>query len=607
MSHLPFTLAAYFLNAVAVTIDKILLNKAIKDPLTYIFYFSIFSLLALLLLPFAHFPPLFVLFLASLSTILWTTGAYFMLKALQKGQVARVIPVIGTLTPVILLIQATTSQTITTNQLWAVVILIFGLIFITLPSWRGDIKREEILFEFIASFFFAVSYLVLRQAYLQEDFLTVFVYSRMVLIPAAAIIFLVPTLRKRAFSQGDTKFNLLSSSGVLFLLGQSAGGASELLLTFSISLATPALVNSLQGIQYAFLFIFSLVLSNRLPKVFKEDFSLYNMYSKLAGIIFLALGLYVLAFSGQIGKKADLGVTFSPRYAQSLGLNPKALFNQMLLDLDLKYVRLPVYWDEVEKQPGIYDFSKTDYYLSQAQAKNVKVILVLGNKVPRWPECFMPKWSKGLSGTQYDQKILELVSTEVNHFKGNGLITTWQVENEPLFNFGLCPKVDNQTRQLLKQEVAAVKNLDSRPVLLTDSGELSSWVTSIKMSDIFGLSLYRTVWNPLFGVVDYPLPPFFYTLKNNFVHFLTGTKQNRDIISELQAEPWPPNKLSLTEVDLEQQIKLFPTKKLIENGQFARETEFSSIYFWGVEWWYFMAKHNHPEYLETAKEIFRQP
>lgn len=297
MQHLPFTLLAYFLNATAVTVDKFMLSKHIPNPLIYIFYFSAFSALALFLLPFTHIPTFEVFTIASISTVLWTLGAYFMFKALQIGQVSRVIPVIGTLIPIILLLNALLTATITSMEITAILLLILGLVFLTLMDWKGELKKEELIFELLSAVLFAVSYVVLREAYIRDDFLTVLVWSRFIIIPVSLIILMLPKLRKIVFSSesGQPAFKLFSKAGVLFLAGQAAGGSSELLLTFSISLANPALVNSLQGTQYAFLFIFGLALSRRFPEIYKEKLSLVILLSKIAGIGFIAGGLYLLA------------------------------------------------------------------------------------------------------------------------------------------------------------------------------------------------------------------------------------------------------------------------------------------------------------------------
>ncbi|OGE24951.1 hypothetical protein A3C26_00395 [Candidatus Daviesbacteria bacterium RIFCSPHIGHO2_02_FULL_39_12] len=283
MSHLPFTILAYFLNSVSVTTNKLLLNKAIPDPFLYIFYVSVFSLIILPAIIFIPTPTPQAFLAVSLSTILWTMGAYFMYRALKLGQMSRVIPVIGTLISLILLFAAVKTVTISQTQTLAVTILIFGMIAITVFDWTGKFKRLEAVFEVISAVFFAISYIFLRQAYTLGNFLTILVWGRVVLVPLVLYIFLAPILRKRIIGN---QFNIR----LIFFGGQLAGGASELLLTFSISLANPALVNSLQGVQYVFLLIFG--------KPLGEKYSKLQLLSKILGIILIGTGLYLLAAAG---------------------------------------------------------------------------------------------------------------------------------------------------------------------------------------------------------------------------------------------------------------------------------------------------------------------
>lgn len=296
MNHLPFTLTAYFFNALAVLTNKFLLNKTIPDPLIYVFYISLVSVLAIFALPLTEIPTLEVFFTASSSTMLWTMGAYFMFKALKLGQVSRVIPVIGTLIPIILLIFAQSTKAISVTQTWAVLLLTFGMIFLTLTDWRGKLTKHEILFEILSAAFFAVSYLVLKQAYLKMDFFSVIVWSRLILLPLGIIILAIPHLRAKILTSHGPKINFLSKSGLVFLGGQISGTISEFLLLFSVSLANPALVNSLQGTQYIFLLVFALFLSKKYPDIFQEKLNLKILTSKFLGIILIGAGLYLLAF-----------------------------------------------------------------------------------------------------------------------------------------------------------------------------------------------------------------------------------------------------------------------------------------------------------------------
>lgn len=596
MSYLPFTILAYFLNGTSLLIDKFLLTKSIPNPLTYVFYISATSLLVLLISPFTKPPSSLAFILASASTLFWTAGIYFMFKALQVGLLSRVIPVIGTLTPLLLL--ASQAFNISVNERWAAGILILGLLLVTLKQWHGRINRKEMILEVLAALLFSISYLLLRQAYLTENFLTVLVHSRWILIPLGIVILVAPNLRKQILIKVSGKF--LSRAGALFVFGQTLGGVSQLLLTFSISLTSPALVSSLQGVQYVFLFLASLFLAKKLPEVFKKERKIH-LILKIAGIALIGFGLYILAFVSP--KDTKFGVTYSYKYARDLRLDEKATFVKILDDLQVKSIRLPVYWDEIEPFPQKFNFGSIDFYLNEALKKEVEVILILGHKQPRWPECFTPLWVQNLTRQDREARIVELILQEVEHFKQYPNIKAWQIENEPFLSYGVCDSVDNRTHQLLKKEIAAVKSLDRRPIIITDSGELSSWMESIKYSDWFGFTLYRTVWTKHLGLADYPLPPFFYSVKERIVRTLTG-KAGTSIISELQAEPWTEQRTKMFDNPSQELAKLMPVSKLAGNIDFAKEVGFREAYLWGVEWWYYMAQSGHPEYLEFAKGLF---
>lgn len=298
MNHLPFTLLAYFFNSLSVLANKSLLKKTIPDPAIYIFYISLLSLAALLLLPFVNIPTVEVFNLASLSTVAWTLGAYFMLKALKEGQVSRVIPIIGTLIPLILLFLAQATNAISIFQTWAVIILVLGMVFLSLQDFlKGVFRKREIIFEILSAAAFAFSYIALREVYLSENFLTVLVWSRLVLVPFCALVFLILFFRHKIFTSSISFSTGNIPAGLIFLGGQISGVISEILLLFSISLANPALVNSLQGTQFVFLLIFAVALSKKYPRIFMEKYSPQVITTKLTGIILVGIGLYLLAFN----------------------------------------------------------------------------------------------------------------------------------------------------------------------------------------------------------------------------------------------------------------------------------------------------------------------
>ena len=299
MTHIPIVILAYTLNGIAVLVDKVILTKHVPNPLTIIFYFSAFSALALLVLPFVNVPTLNIFILASLSTLLWTTGVYFYFSAVKIGQPSRVIPVIGSLIPIFLIIYyGTLNQTISQPEILAALVLIVGMIVLVVPNFSGKVSLNEIILEIVSALLFAISYIILKVAYDSADnFLMVLVWSRLILIPVGVIILILPFLRKQVFTSNSPPIKFKSKTGALFLVGQASGGVAELLLTYSISLANPALVNSLQGTQYALLFLANIYLAKKFPDIFHEKLNLFNLISKVAGIVLIGLGLYLLAFA----------------------------------------------------------------------------------------------------------------------------------------------------------------------------------------------------------------------------------------------------------------------------------------------------------------------
>lgn len=299
-------------------------------------------------------------------------------------------------------------------------------------------------------------------------------------------------------------------------------------------------------------------------------------------IIILLLVAVYFYFQFKPSSNPQFGITFSHTFAASLGFDPKIVYLNMLTDLTPKKIRLMTYWNEIEKTQGQFDFENIDEMLEIAEERGVEVILVLGKKQPRWPECHVPDWYKGLDSNKQDDALLNMVRVSVEHFKQFDAIKFWQVENEPYFVFGIdCPK---QNPELVAKEVQTVKSIDKRPVIITDSGEQGNWNYASKSADVVGVTMYRLVYNDKFGYYKYPVGPWFYKLKAGILKQRTG----KDVIGvELQTEPWLLSGIFNT--DLDTQRSLMNPKIFQDHVEYAKKTGFADNYLWGVEWWYWMA------------------
>ncbi|MBW6441060.1 cellulase family glycosylhydrolase [Patescibacteria group bacterium] len=297
--------------------------------------------------------------------------------------------------------------------------------------------------------------------------------------------------------------------------------------------------------------------------------------------------------------KVVYGVTFSKAFAQHLGLNWQETYLALLDDAGVKKMRLPSYWNEIENEQEKFFFEDLDWQIYEAEKRGVDIVLSLGQKQPRWPECHIPGWAKEIEETERQNRLIKYITTTVNRYKDKENITAWQVENEPFLPYGECPKLD---KKFLDREISKVKELDSRPIIISDSGELGTWYSAAKRADILGTTLYRIVWDDRFGYIHYPTPSVTYRLKAAIIMFITGV--DRIIIVELQGEPWGPKMIS--ETPLDEQYKSMGPEQFQENIAYVRKIEFSEAYLWGGEWWYWLKTVQGDDRIwNLAKDAFK--
>ena len=313
-------------------------------------------------------------------------------------------------------------------------------------------------------------------------------------------------------------------------------------------------------------------------------------------IILGVLAVWFLVISVPIKPAKILGVTFVPEVAENFGLDPQKVYMAIFDNLGVRNVRIAAYWDKIESKRSQYHFDELDWEVREAEKRGVKLILVVGKKVPRWPECHIPSWANLLSEEDQNQALLNYVTQVINRYKNSSAIDMWQVENEPFLPFGECVYSPGS---VIDREIALVRSLDSsRKILVTDSGEISTWLRAARRGDIFGTTMYRRVVNKYFGYIDYHLPPFFFRLKRALVELVVGKKPM--MVVELQGEPWLNKPVELATI--EEQYRSMDPAYFNNTLEYASRTGFDTFYLWGVEWWYWLKEQGRPEIWDTMKE-----
>ncbi|OGH94934.1 MAG: hypothetical protein A2538_04560 [Candidatus Magasanikbacteria bacterium RIFOXYD2_FULL_41_14] len=322
------------------------------------------------------------------------------------------------------------------------------------------------------------------------------------------------------------------------------------------------------------------------------------MFKKLLITLGTILIIYAVFYFYPTSKNNNMiiGVSFDSGYAEYLGLDPKVVFDKIIKDWNFKYLRLSAHWDAVMPENGEYNFKELDYYFNLAEKNNVKVVLAVGQKTPRWPECHAPAWTKNLSDTYYFPVLNNYIKTVAEHFKNSSALEMMQVENEPFLAFG--EKCRPMTSERLDAEVAAART-GNKPILVTDSGELSFWRKTAQAGDWFGTTLYRVVWNKYLGYFTYDwLPANYYRLKL----WLNGRGNDNFMVAELQAEPWLPG-TGVPDTTLVEQSKSMSVSRLQKNITYARSLGAKRAYLWGAEWWVWAQNQGAGDMSDYIKEL----
>jgi len=295
MTWLIVTIVAYFLNAIAVVIDKFLLSKKISNPAVYAFFISSLSLLGLFLIPFGfHFYSLSQILIAIIGGLFFTFALLYMFKAISGNEASKVTPFMGGLQPIFVFILALIflGESLSLQSLLAFIVIISGTVVI---SWQNNSKtsqKEAYLFAIISTFLFAVSYTINKYVFINQDFISGFVWTRAGSF-LGALTFLV-IAKNRHDIKNEIK-NPEKKTSHLFLLGQLAGAISFVMVNYAIAIsASVALVNAMRGLEYIFLLLIVFSLSWKFPHLLEEKNTPLAITKKIVATALIIGGLFIL-------------------------------------------------------------------------------------------------------------------------------------------------------------------------------------------------------------------------------------------------------------------------------------------------------------------------
>ncbi|MEK7652962.1 MAG: hypothetical protein AAB358_00545 [Patescibacteria group bacterium] len=295
MLWLPITIFAYLLNAVAVTVDKFLLTKKIPNPAVYAFFISFLNLFVLVLIPFGFtIGSIAQIIIALIAGAIFAFALLYMFKALSGNEASRIIPFLGGLQPIFIFVLALffLGEILTTSALVAFLFIVLGTITI---SWQsGKTNRQSYLFALVATILFAISYTTNKYIFIDQGFISGFVWTRIGAF-LGALLLLIPAQNRKDIFKTFKNPKSSQGSGKLFLFGQVCGALSFIMVNYAISISSSvAVVNALQGVQYVFLLLLIGLLSRKFPKLLKEKFTPSILIQKVTATVLIITGLFLL-------------------------------------------------------------------------------------------------------------------------------------------------------------------------------------------------------------------------------------------------------------------------------------------------------------------------
>jgi len=327
----------------------------------------------------------------------------------------------------------------------------------------------------------------------------------------------------------------------------------------------------------------------------------------------------------------QVGISFSPLRAAYLGLDYQTAFKR-LEALHFRVIRLSTYWDRVDRE----GYDQLDWLMSEARKSHQPIALTVGMKALGWPEFFIPSSAMPVDGLRQGEDVasdssfrdaaLSFVADTVLRYRDNPALIAWQVENEPFNRAG--PQRLWIDAEFLRDEIISVRQLDAhhRPVIVNafshfnllfdqasarqgfdfrqwlgfdaDSAERDG-LSVLGRGDVLGLDVYTAIGYQFLGRDHMSNADSDWPDRLARVRDLAHKQGKQAWITEAQAEPWESSDLNYANPKSTSPKAI---RGIFEN---LKDEGFTTVLFWGSEYWLWRADHGDTRWIETIKKILR--
>jgi len=291
------TILSLGLFAAVNVLDKILRMQHLKSNLGFMMLSMLKNGALLILLPFVALQPMkpFDILLLLVAGVLWQVLTYLYVIALSVEEVSRVVP-LWNLAPPFTLVLAWLflGERLSVMDYAAFAVLLFGAVLISTHIRQlKSMRLSKAFWLMLLATFLIVIHLVIMK-YLLRSYSVLMLFLFIQLIGFLMAIMLFPFKRPRETFTHDV--TLLSKGGIaLFATMSLISFAAYLVYNYAISYGPLTMIAGLDGFQSLFLFIFTVLLSRFFPRILREDISMPVIVQKVVALVFLFVGLWMIA------------------------------------------------------------------------------------------------------------------------------------------------------------------------------------------------------------------------------------------------------------------------------------------------------------------------
>jgi uncharacterized membrane protein len=288
---------AHGLIGISLIWDKVLLGKpGTQNLFSYIFWLGSMSVFGVCLVPFGYnSPAIEMIIIAFVAGVIHLVGVFFYYAALNRGEASETLAVMGGFSPVA---TAAISFALLSRQMTGHELLGFGLMtaggFVMFFSEKLSLRRllPPVL---LASGLLGLVNVLEKVVYDRTNFVSGYVWFTIGTFAAALSLLLRRSWRRQIFSESG---NDNPRNRFWYFVNRFISGVGSFLMFYAISLAHPAIVDSISGVRYAIIFIGTLLLTKFRPMWLKEDFGRSEMFTKAVATCLVVAGLVIVGLSG---------------------------------------------------------------------------------------------------------------------------------------------------------------------------------------------------------------------------------------------------------------------------------------------------------------------